>query len=138
MKLIKIILIITISLCCCKSIFCQDKVYKEQLATKVLIDENSTEAIKKENVDLQSFVESIYINSSKFYNQALPTIKKGEYYVLIAYNDGSESKRIKTKDLKDISVDKIEEFAYKKSPAYTALYGSFAGMFGMVSLRFKK
>lgn len=81
MNVLKIALILAISMFFGKSSFCQDKIYKEQISTKNLVNDNSTEEVKREKVDLQSFVESIYINSSKFYNQALPAIEKGEYYV---------------------------------------------------------
>lgn len=138
MKVFKIVFILAISLFYGKSAFCQDKVYKEQVSTKILVDRNSAEEVKKENVDLQNFVESIYINSSKFYNQALPAIKKGEYYVLVDRGDGTESKRIMTKELKDIPVDKIEEFTFKKSDIYGALHGTFGKMFGVVMLKLKK
>jgi|SRR5690606_10053162 len=138
MKVYKIVLILTFLLIYSQSAFCQDKIYKEQVHTKVLINENSVEEVKKENVDLQSFVESIYINSSKFYNQALPAIEKGEYLVLINHGGDLGSKQIKTKDLKNISIDKIEELAFKKSDMYTALYGSFAGTFGVVILKLKE
>lgn len=121
-----------------KSSFCQDKIYKEQISTKTLVNDNFTEEVKREKVDLQSFVESIYINSSKFYNQALPAIEKGEYYVLIDFGDGTKGKRTMTKELKDISIDKIEEFTYKKSDVYGALYGTFGRMFGIVILKLKE
>lgn len=137
MKVFKIVFIFAISLFYGKSTFCQDKIYKEQVSTKNLVDEKSAEEVKRENVDLQSFVESIYTNSSKFYNQALPAIEKGEYYVLIDRGDGTESKRIMTKELKDISVDKIEEFTYKKSDIYGALHGTYGKMFGIVILKLK-
>jgi hypothetical protein len=138
MKVFKIALILTISFFYSELAFCQDKIYKEHVSTKILIDKNSVEEVKKENIDLQSFVESVYVNSSKFYNQALPAIKKGEYYVLIDYSDGLESKRVTTKELKDISVDKIEEFTYKKSYIYGALHGTYGKMFGIVVLKLKK
>lgn len=42
------------------------------------------------------------------------------------------------KELKDISVDKIEEFINKKSDAYGAPHGTFGKMFGMVILKLKE
>ena len=138
MNVLKIALILAISMFFGKSSFCQDKIYKEQISTKTLVNDNFTEEVKREKVDLQSFVESIYINSSKFYNQALPAIEKGEYYVLIDFADGTKGKRIMTKELKDISIDKIEEFAYKKSDVYGSLHGTFGKMFGMVILKLKE
>mgnify|MGYP000882027394 CR=1 FL=1 len=137
MKIFKIVLILAISLLYGKSTFSQNKIYKEQVSTKNLINENSAEEVKRENVNLQNFVESFYINSSKFYNQALPAVEKGEYYVLIDRGDGAQSKRIMTKELKDISVDKIEEITYKKSDIYGALHGTFGKMFGIVILKLK-
>ena len=138
MKVLKLAFILAISLVYSKSSLCQDKIYKEQISTKIMVNDNSTEEVKREKIDLQSFVESIYINSSKFYNQALPTIEKGEYYVLIDRADGTKGKRIMTKELKDISIDKIEEFTYKKSDVYGALHGTFGRMFGMVILKLKE
>lgn len=138
MKVLKLTFILAISMFNGQSSFCQDKIYKEQISTKNLVNDNSTEEVKREKIDLQSFVESIYINSSKFYNQALPAIEKGEYYVLIDRADGTKGKRIMTKELKDISIDKIEEFTYKKSDVYGALHGTFGKMFGMVILKLKE
>lgn len=138
MKVFKTVIILTILFFYGKSAFCQDKIYKERVSTKILLDMASVEEVKKENVDLQSFVESVYINSSKFYNKALPTIKKGDYYVLIDYGDGTENKRVLTKELKDISTDKIEEFTYKKSDIYGALHGTYGKMLGIVILKLKK
>lgn len=138
MKVFKIVLILTILLIYSQSTFCQDKIYKEQVHTKVLINENSVEEVKKENVDLQSFVESIYINASKFYNQALPAIETGEYYVVIEHDNGIGNKRIMTKELKGISIDKVDEFTYKKSYVYDAINGTFGKVFGIVILKLKE
>jgi len=51
--------------------------------------------MKKKKVKMlvfRVFLESIHINSSKFYNQALPAIEKREYYVLIDLADGKKAK----------------------------------------------
>lgn len=136
MKLAKIILIFSLSLVYSKSALCQDKVYKERASTKVLVDESSTKEVKKENVNLQRFVESIYITSSKYYNQALPLVKKGEFFVLVERADGSRT-RMATKELKGIPANQIEELTYKKSVTYGALYGTYAKMFGIVIIKLK-
>lgn len=133
----KILLLIGMPLLCGTQAFSQEKVYKERISTDLLVDAKSKEEVKRENVDLQSLVESIYISSSKFYNQALPAVKEGEYRVLVNRGDGIENKQITTKELKGISKDQIEELTYKKSDTYGALYGTFAEMFGMVILKLK-
>ncbi|MFH7018642.1 hypothetical protein [Flavobacterium sp. FlaQc-47] len=139
MKSYKIILALFISFISSLSAFCQSNIYKEQVSIKLLLDETSRERVKKENVDLQSFVESLYINSSKLFNQTLPAVKKGDYYVLIDSGDSTlENKIVKISELKSISLDKIDELTYKKSALYGALYGNYAQLFGIILIKLKK
>lgn len=139
MKSYKIIMVLLISLVYSTSSFCQSKINKEQVSIKLLVDESSKENVKKENVDLQSFVESLYINSSKLFNQALPAVKKGDYFVLIDSGDSTMgNKPLKSSELKSISMDKIEELTYKKSDLYGTLYGNYAQLFGIILIKLKK
>lgn len=138
MKLFKTLIIIAFPLLCGTSAFGQKKEYKERVSTKLILDEESAEEVRKHNVDLQSLVESIYIKSSKFFNQALPAVEKGDYYVLIDSGDGIENKQITTKELEGISPDQIEELTYKKSDVYAALYGTYGEMFGIVIIKLKE
>jgi len=140
MKIYKVILVFAMSFLYHTSAVCQKSIAKEQVSAKLLIDESSKETVKKENVDLQSFVESIYINSSKVFNKALPAVKKGDYLVLIdsGSNGSIENKLLKTSDLKNIPLDKIEELTYKKSDMYGALYGTNAQLFGIILIKLKQ
>lgn len=139
MKLVRVMFVVILSVFYSKVSYCQDKVYKERAIAINLLDEQSREAIKNENVDLQTFVETLYISSSKLYNQALPAVKKGDYVVLIENMDGSpEKKPISSKLLKGISLDKIEEITYKKSEMYSVIYGKHVRLFGIVILKLKK
>lgn len=138
MKTIKTTLIVLVLLTFGGSAYCQKKtIFNEKLSAKQVVGESS-ETIKEENYNLQSFVESIYINSSKLHYDALPNIAKGEYLVLINHDGGLGCRRAKTKDLKNIPISEVNAFTYEKSPKYSALYGSFAGTFGLVTLNLKK
>ncbi|MFH6991780.1 hypothetical protein [Flavobacterium sp. FlaQc-48] len=138
MKSYKLILLLIVSFFYSRTAFCQGKIYEEQVSVKELVDPRSTELVKKENVDLQSFVESIYINSSKLYNQALPAIKKGDYFVALDAGDGTEFKRVMTSELKNIPLDKIDDLSYHKSVMYGALFGTYAEYFGIIVIKLKK
>lgn len=58
--------------------------------------------------------------------------------MLIDLGEGTKGKRFMTKELKDISVNKIERFTFKILDVYGALYRMFRRMFGMVMLKLKK
>lgn len=105
---------------------------------KFLTDAGSTERVKKENYDLQKFVEDLYKNSSKIYNKQLSVVEPGDYIVVIQRGNNSESTPARTKDLKDIPIESLEEFTYKKSATYGAIYGTFGYCFGMVFLKLKE
>lgn len=139
MKLIKVMFVVILLVFYSKVCYSQNITLNERLSVKLLVDEESRETIKNEKVDLQTFVETIYISSSKLYNQATPAIKEGDYLVLIDKMDGSlENKQVTSKLLKGISIDKIEEITYKKSKIYSALYGTYAELFGIVIIKLKK
>lgn len=134
MQTIKTVLLVSALLLTCGSAYCQIK----PSYSKVLVDHSTTDMVKKENYDLQSFVESVYINSSKLYNKALPNIEKGEYYVIVIQNDTQELKRTQTKNLKNIPISEVETFKYENSPMIKAIYGSYGGAFGLVTIKLKE
>ncbi|MBF0598352.1 hypothetical protein [Faecalibacter rhinopitheci] len=123
----------------CSVVFSQEETTKNGLpksSIKSLID---TSNIEKSNViDLQTYIEDTYVNSSKYYNKgALPIIKKGEYYVLLI--DENDKKIIKkSSDFKDISPSKIKEFTYEKSVKSDYLGGYFGAVFGVISIKLRK
>ena len=137
MKTVKTALIVIVLLISSVSAYCQKETrFNEKLSVKRIVGDPD-EKIKEENFNLQSFVESIYINSSKFHYQALPNIEQGEYLVLINQDDGLGGKPARSKDLKNISKNEIKALTYEKSPKYSALYGTFAGTFGLVTINLK-
>lgn len=119
--------------------FSQEK--KEE--KKGTITSRSLSLIDKANInssnitDLQEYIENLYIEASKFYNKgALPTIKKGEYHVLLIDSKGKGITK-KSSDFQDLNPNSVEELTYNKSPKEEALYGSFGEKFGIIIIKLK-
>ena len=113
------------------SIYSQETVFKERVSVKKLVGNNYS------NINLQDYIESFYINSSKYYNSALPAINKGEYWIRIKRNDEEEMKISQTKNLDSINRKDISEIKYEKNKYVEALYGTFAMEFGIVTIVLK-
>lgn len=138
MQRIKTILLVTALLLSCGFAYCQKQIiFKEKLSTKTIVGAPNKDIIA-ENYDLQSFVESIYINYSKLSYKALPNVEKGTYPVIIIRVKDQEHKDFRTKDLKDIPINEVEGFKYENSPTTTAIYGSRGGILGMVTITLKE
>lgn len=123
----------------CSVVFSQEETKKNSLppsSINSLIDGSN---IKKTNIiDLQTYIEDIYINSSKYYNKgALPIVERGEYYVLLIDENNKQIIK-KSSDFKDISPSKIKEFTYEKSIKADYLGGYFGANFGVISIKLKK
>lgn len=89
-------------------------------------------------IDLQDYIDNLYINSSKFYNKgALPTLQKGQYNVVLIDNTGNYSYK-KSSDFRGVNPDSIEKIEYNKSSKVTAVYGSFGENFGIITIKLKK
>lgn len=137
MRVFKILFLTVAVLLFGQSAFSQSKVYKEQVSVKALVG-SPDEDIINENFDLQQYIESIYINSSKFYNQSLPYIKTGEYRVLLDRGKDLEKLFIKTKELQGVSMNKVDALTFNKSVLYEALYGTYASVLGIVTIKLKE
>lgn len=122
---------------CSSLVFSQEKTNGTITNTSVSLLENSN--IKKSNIiNLQEYIENLYINSSKFYNNgALPSLKEGQYNVVLIDDFGNNSYK-KSSDFKDISSDYVEYISYDKSPKENALYGDFGDKFGIITIKLKK
>lgn len=118
-----------------KPSFGQNSLSIDRVSTPSLLMEDGN---SKKGMDLQKFVESIYINASLLYNNSLPSLKSGEYYVIIDKGDTTQTVRSMTSDLKGLSVENLEEFSYKKSLVSDVLHGSFGRLFGMVTIKLKE
>jgi len=119
--------------------FSQEK--KEE--KKGTITSRSFSLIDKANInssnitDLQEYIENLYIEASKFYNKgALPTIKKGEYHVLLIDSKGKGITK-KSSDFKGLNLSNVEEFNFNKSKKTGALYGTFGEVFGIITIKLK-
>src|SRR5690606_36776771 len=95
-----------------KASFGQNRLSIDRVSTPSLLMEDGN---SNKGMDLQKFVESIYLNASLLYNNSLPSLKSGEYYVIIGKGDTTETVRSMTSDLKGLSLEYLEEFSYKKS-----------------------
>ena len=104
----------------------------ESVSKNNLLDPTS----KPINSNLLEYVETMYITSSSYYNELNPSVKTGDFIVLIS-KDGLDYEPVKTKDLKGITKDKIMGFQYHKSPMHDALYGDFARKFGIIMIQLK-
>lgn len=119
------------------SYFSQNSDTKEHTVSRpnLLVDKPSSSDVVMQH-DLVTYVESLYANSSLFYNGRRPSIKSGDFFVIIT-TDGIDHKMVKTKNLKDLSFSDIEEISYKKSLVSDAIYGQFGQIFGMISIKIK-
>ena len=113
----------------------QNTVIIDRVSTPSLLIEDGN---NKKEADLQKFVESIYINASLLYNNSLPNLKSGDYYVIVDKGDTTQTVRLMTSDLKGLSVGNLEEFSYKKSLVSDVLHGPFGRLFGMVTIKLKE
>lgn len=86
---------------------------------------------------MQCFVETIYLNASKFYNGALPAIDDGNYFVIIQHENNPELELKKTHYLQSISKDNIISFSYQKTILSDAMYGAFSQKFRIVTIIIK-
>ncbi|WP_413512475.1 hypothetical protein [Myroides odoratus] len=113
-------------------------IYSQERVSLKLDIEDAKMRNEENAIDLQEYIESIYLNSTKFFNYgALPLVKKGEFSVILI--DSNSSKILKkSSDFKGIAVDKIESFEYKKTPSEDFINGTFATSFGIISIKIKK
>ncbi|WP_313514484.1 hypothetical protein [Sphingobacterium sp.] len=118
-----------------KASFGQNTEIFDRVSTPSLLMEDG---ISRKGMDLQKFVESIYINASLLYNNSLPSLKSGEYYVIIDKRDTTQTVRSMTSDLKGLSVENLEELSYKKSLGSDVIHGTFGRLFGMVTIKLKE
>lgn len=116
--------------------FSQD-VKKLPRSTTIAIIQVKPEEIKIENkINLQEFIENLYINSSKYFNEgALPVVEKGEFNVILLDKD-SKQVYMKSADFKDYTLNDIESFAFEKS-GYSTIYGVQGYYFGIVTIKLK-
>lgn len=90
----------------------------------------------KQRVSLKFFVENIYKNSSDFSHGKKPSIKEGDYDVVVIKNSEEPYNRyLKTKDLENIYVEDIKEITFQKKK--DLLYGHFGDLFGIVIIELK-
>lgn len=123
-------------LCLASNIYAQERTKK--LTVSLKLDVEDATMLNKENaIDLQEYIESVYLSSTKFFNQgALPLLEKGEYAVILVNSENNMELK-KSSYFKGISVDKIESFEYKKIPGKDFINGSFATSFGIISIKIK-
>ncbi len=114
-----------------KASFGQNTLSIDRVSTPSLLMEDGN---SNKGMDLQKFVESIYIKASLLYNNSLPSLKSGEYYVIIDKRDTTQTVRSMTSDLKGLSVENLEEISYKKSLGSDVLHGNFGKLFGIVTI----
>ncbi|MEK6511876.1 hypothetical protein [Myroides odoratimimus] len=123
-------------LCLASNIYAQEKGRKERVSIKLDV-EDATMLNKENAIDLQEYIESVYLSSTKFFNQgALPLVEKGEYAVVLVDSEGNNELK-KSSDFKGIAVDKIESFEYKKVLGKDFINGTFATSFGIISIKIK-
>lgn len=123
-------------LCLASNIYAQERTKK--LTVSLKLDVEDATMLNKENaIDLQEYIESVYLSSTKFFNQgALPLLEKGDYAVILVDSENNIELK-KSSYFKGISVDKIESFEYKKTPGKDFINGSFATSFGIISIKIK-
>ena len=116
--------------------FSQD-VKKLPPSTTIAIIQVKPEEIKVENkINLQEFIENLYITSSKYFNEgALPVVEKGEFNVILLDKD-SKQIYMKSSDFKDYTPNDIESFAFEKS-VVSRIYGLQGYYFGIVTIKLK-
>lgn len=113
----------------------QDKKGLPPSSSRIMI---KSEILQSDIINLQDYIESIYTNSSKFYNRgALPVVEKGDFTVILIDNNGKYEPK-KSLDFKNIDIDSIEELQYEKSSRINALFGSNGALFGMVFVKLKQ
>lgn len=89
-------------------------------------------------IDLQEYIDNLYITSSKFYNKgALPTLENGQYGVVLIDGNGNKSYK-NSSYFKGMNPNSIEKIEFNKSSETTALYGDFGEKFGKITIKLKK
>jgi len=113
----------------------QDKKGLPPSSSRIMI---KSEISQWDIINLQDYIESIYINSSKFYNRGgLAVVEKGDFTVILIDNEGKHQPK-KSSDFKNIDLDLIQELKFEKSPQTNALFGSNGALFGMVFVKLKQ
>lgn len=118
--------------------FSQEDVKKLPPSTTIPIIQVKSEEIQIENkVNLQEFIENLYITSSKYFNEgALPLVEKGEFNVILLDKD-SKQINMKSSDFKDYTPDDIKAFTFEKS-VVSRIYGLQGYYFGIVTIKLKE
>lgn len=104
--------------------------------TKFAIEKKENAQIENK-INLQEFIENMYSNSSKYFNEgALPLIESGDFKVILLDKDSNRIVK-KSADFKEYTPDDIETLTFEKTK-YDKVFGLETWFWGSVIVKLKE